>query len=360
MRTIHKGSLAMILRDENFDHCPWLSSGNGDSSQVVSSRIRLARNLEGYPFSNWAGPRDLHTIAQLIMDALPLCKSLAECEIIDLGKIEENDRIFLAERYLISREQAAEGKEKFVIVRSDQRLSIMINEEDHLRIQCICPGQALQEAWQQISQVDDDLDRCLRYAFSSQLGYLTACPTNIGTGIRCSIMLHLPALVLCKKIQKMLAAAQESKLMVRGMGGEGSKISGNLFQISNQQTLGISEERHIERIEKLVGSIVEWECRALEQLRQEADSLVEDTVWRAYGILRHTRSISSHETRELLSALRLGVHLGIITNIDIPSLNQLMICSGPAHLQKIAGNPLDTQERDRMRADFIRGKINLN
>lgn len=349
-----------LLSNGDFRHCPWLARENGSPFQVVSSRIRLARNLAGQPFSHWAGPRDLAAVAEAVRAAVARCPLLADCEIIKVDALEEPDRLFLAERQLISRELAAGGAERLVIIRRDQRLSIMVNEEDHLRIQCLSPGLALRDTWSQVNQLDDQLEEHLAYAFHPRWGYLTACPTNTGTGIRCSVMLHLPALVMIKKVNRMLAAVQKLGMTVRGAGGEGAEITGNLFQVSNQQTLGVTEEQEVEQLEGLVRKLIEWEEEALGQLQKEARSLVEDKIWRAYGILRHARSISSVESGELLSALRLGVRLGLLPNLSLEQLNQLMICSGPGHLQKIAGAALPPAERDSMRAEFIREGIRLN
>ena len=350
----------MLLRDGDFQHCPWLVYENGAPFQVVSSRIRLARNLAGYPFSHRAGPPELAAVARIVVEAAARCASLGDYEVIRLDDVDEADRQFLVERQLISRELAGRGPHRMVILRHDQRLGIMINEEDHLRVQCLEPGFALRAIWQQIGQLDSELEQHLTFAFDPRWGYLTACPTNTGTGIRCSVMLHLPALVMVKKVNKLLNAVQRSNMAVRGTGGEGSEIAGNLFQVSNQQTLGVSEEGQIEQIEKLVGDIVEWEEEALAQLQNEARSLVEDKIWRAYGILQHARSITSLESSELLSALRLGVQIGIFADLSRSELDQVLICSGPGHLQKIAGATLAAPERDRMRADFIRQRIHLN
>ncbi len=349
-----------LLRDGDFTHCPWLAHANGSPFQVVSSRVRLARNLVGHPFSHWAGPRDLSAVAETVTQAVARCPILGQFEIVKVDALDEADRMFLAERQLISRELAAGGAERLVVVRRDQRLSLMVNEEDHLRMQCLSPGFALREAWQQVNELDDQLERQLPYAFHPRWGYLTACPTNTGTGIRCSVMLHLPAIVMVKKVNRLLAAVQKLGMTVRGTGGEGTEITGNLFQISNQQTLGVAELQQVQQLEELVQKLIEWEEDALGQLQKEARSLIEDKIWRAYGILQHARSISSVESNELLSALRLGVRMGIVTNVSVDALNQVMICSGPGHLQKIAGGNLEPAQRDSMRADFIRERIPLN
>ena len=350
----------MLLADGDFQNCPWLVHENGAPFQVVSSRIRLARNLAAYPFSHRAGPPDLAAVGRIVIDAAARAASLGDHEVIRLDEVEEADRQFLVERQLISRELANGEQHRMVILRHDQRLGIMINEEDHLRVQCLQPVLSLREIWRQISQLDGELEQHLTFAFDPRWGYLTACPTNTGTGIRCSVMLHLPALVMVKKINRLLTAVQRMNMTVRGTGGEGSEITGNLFQVSNQQTLGVSEEGQIEQIGKLVGDIVEWEEEALGQLQSEARGLVEDKIWRAYGILQHARSISTVESSELLSALRLGVRMGILSDLSRDELDQVLICSGPGHLQKIAGSALPPAERDRMRADFIRRRIHLN
>ena len=233
----------------------------------------------------------------------------------------------------------------------------MVNEEDHLRIQVMLSGLSLQDVWDRINRIDDQLEEKLSYAFSPQLGYLTACPTNVGTGIRVGVMLHLPALVQTKQIDKVFRALQKINLAVRGLYGEGTQAFGDFYQISNQQTLGKSEQELIRNLTEVVPQIIEYERKARQQLVNERRQHLHDQVSRAYGVLKTAHTISSEETMHLLSSVRMGINLGLIDDLAIPTVNELFIHTQPAHLQKIQGAPLEVDERNVARASYLRSRL---
>jgi protein arginine kinase len=230
----------------------------------------------------------------------------------------------------------------------------MVNEEDHLRLQAIVSGLDMESAWQNLNRADSELSSRLKFAFSEKYGYLTACPTNVGTGMRVSVLIHLPGLVLTKDIDETLKGVTQIGLSVRGFYGEGTEVLGNLFQISNHTTLGKTEEEIIETISQVIRQIIGFERRACETLLKEARTHIEDKIWRAYGILNHVRLLTSKEFMSLSSAVRLGISLGIIENISMKSLNQLMVLVQPAHLQKLHGAAMEAGERDFFRANMVR------
>lgn len=341
-----------------YDDCKWLKHQGQSSEIVLSSRIRLARNLRGIPFSHWASSSALEQIIQRLSEVLPKCPATRDMDLIRLDQISSLDREFLLERHLISREMASGEDFRLVAVSPDETLSIMVNEEDHLRIQCLLSGLELRQIWERINEIDDQLGEHLDFAFSPRWGYLTACPTNVGTGIRCSVMIHLPALVLAKQVERVLGAVTQLGLTVRGFQGEGSEIAGSIAQLSNQVTLGVTEEESIEKLERMAQQIIANELEAQRQLMEEARTLVEDKIYRAYGILKGARILSSKEAVELVSALRLGRTAGVLTDIPYETINELLICSRPAHLQKMAGTSMAPKDRDILRARFIRERLN--
>lgn len=347
----------MELPKSLVSECGWLKAGTPSDERVVSSRIRLARNIEGIPFSQWASSTDLKRIAETAQKAVRASPLLHAADVLSLEDLEPVDRHFLAERYMISRELAKSGIERYVAIRPGQTISIMINEEDHLRLQALLAGSNLRQAWELINTADDELEKHITYAFSNTFGFLTACPTNVGTGIRCSVMVHLPALVISRRIEKVLGAVTQIGLTVRGLSGEGSEIAGNLFQISNQWTLGISEQDTITKIEKILQQILEQERRAQDQLMEENRRAIEDRVWRAYATLRYAQVMSSNEAIELISSIRLGRAVGILDAPSYESINGMIIAVRPAHLQKLAGRPLTPPERDEWRAELVRNWI---
>lgn len=333
--------------------------GSGpDSDVVISSRIRLARNLADYPFITRASPQDRIEIERTFREALNRLGEKLHPTWVDVAKLPGLDRQFLVERQLISREHADSEGARGVAIDENEQFSLMINEEDHLRIQVLKSGFDLQGAWEKINAIDDLIESQVTYAFNERLGYLTACPTNVGTGMRVSVMLHLPALVITRQIDKLFRSLQKISLAVRGLYGEGSQAMGDFYQISNQITLGRSEVDLVKQVGEVVPSILEYERKARDYLIKESKQNLHDRVSRAYGILRTAQTISSEETMHLLSSVRMGVNLGLIPEVGMPVLNQLFIHTQPAHLQKLNGSELDTADRNIERARYLRRHLN--
>jgi protein arginine kinase len=331
----------------------WLRGSGPESDIVMSSRIRLARNLADYPFVGRASDADRDRIEALLRQqvlAIQESNDLIYVEIDDLAGI---DREFLVERHLISREHAESHGTRAVAIDGHEKFSLMINEEDHLRIQVMQSGLDLEGTWRQVNQIDDLVEKKVTYAFHEKLGYLTACPTNVGTGMRVSVMLHLPALVLTRQIDKVFRSLQKISLAVRGLYGEGSQAMGDFYQISNQITLGRSEEELIKQVADIVPVIIDYERQARNFLIKESHENLHDRVSRAYGILRTAQTISSEETMHLLSSVRMGVNLGLIDDLEIPVVNELFLQTQPAHLQKLSGSELDSTDRNIERARYL-------
>jgi len=332
----------------------WLRGSGPESDIVISSRIRLARNLAEFPFISRATQEDRAEIAKTLQDCVAELDSSFKLDYVDVSKLEEIDRQLLVERQLISREHAENQGARGVAIDSQEQVSLMINEEDHLRVQVMHSGLDLRGAWDQINRVDDLIEERVTYAFNEELGYLTACPTNVGTGMRVSVMLHLPALVITRQIDKLFRSLQKISLAVRGLYGEGSQAMGDFYQISNQITLGRSEIELVEQVSGVVPSIIEYERKAREHLVRESQENLHDRVSRAYGILRTAQTISSEETMHLLSSVRMGVNLGLIADLPMPTVNKLFIYTQPAHLQKLSGSELSTADRNIERARYLR------
>lgn len=335
----------------------WLKGTGPSSDIVISSRIRLARNLDKMPFPQWANKKQSQQVLELIENAIKDVDYLKKTTIFKLLSMDSVDKQFLVERHLMSLEHAQKTDSKAVVIDDEEIVSIMINEEDHIRMQVMQSGFNLFEAWDIISRIDDALAKELHFAFSESWGYLTACPTNTGTGMRGSVMLHLPALVMTRQIDRVLAAIAKLSFTTRGLYGEGTQATGNLFQISNQVSLGHSEEEIINNINSLIKQIIEQENQAREAFISKNKRMLEDRVSRSFGILKSAHIISSNETIELLSIVRLGLDLGIIKDMDRRRINELFIITQPAHLQKIENKRLTPEERDIQRAELIRRKI---
>lgn len=335
----------------------WLSGSGPESDIVMSTRIRLARNVSEYPFLTRIEERQKSELERFLRDRLAKAKLGTEVVYRNLNDTSLIDRICLVERHLISRDHAQGEGGRGVALAGDETLSVMVNEEDHLRVQVLHSGFQPDVAWQHISRIDRALEGELNFSFSPQFGYLTACPTNVGTGMRVSVMLHLPALVMTKQIEKVFHAVTKINLAVRGFYGEGTQASGDFYQISNQITLGKSEEDILKIMADHVPQIVAYERNMREKLINENRSGLEDRVWRAYALLERARLITSEETMDYLSAVRMGVNLGLIDRIPIQAVNELFILTQPAHLQKLQGRELETPERDELRATFIRQKL---
>lgn len=350
----------MKLEDLLNQTSEWLKGTGPNSDIVISSRIRLARNLEKFPFPHWANKKSGEDIMQAITDAVSKIEYLKNSTVFKLADLDGVDKQFLVERHLISQEHAQKTNHKAAIIDDDEIISIMVNEEDHLRIQVMQSGFNLYEAWNIINRLDDGLAKELSFAFLADWGYLTACPTNTGTGMRGSVMLHLPALVMTRQINRVLAAVAKLSFTTRGLYGEGTQASGNFFQISNQVSLGQSEDEIIENINGLIRQIIEQENQAREAILARNSAMLDDRINRSLGILKSAHIITSQETIELLSMVRLGCDLGMIKEISRRAINELFIITQPAHLQKIENKKLSAQERDIKRAEIIRDKLQPN
>ncbi len=338
----------------------WLKGAGPESDIVLSSRVRLARNLAQFPFLTRASGEQRQQLTTLIRQAIEDSDIAPDMLFFNLYRASAMDCRFLVERHLISRELAEAKGSRAVAISRSENISLMVNEEDHLRMQVLRCGLEPIHAWNDLDEIDSKLARRLDFAFSPQLGYLTACPTNVGTGLRVSVMLHLPALVLTREIEKVFRAVSKINLAVRGLYGEGTQASGDFYQISNQVTLGKSEGEILSSIESVVPQIALYERRAREALLQDNRIRLEDRIWRAYAVLRAARAITSEETMHLLSAVRLGANLGLLEDLPIATVNQLFISTRPAHLQNLKGRKLSPEERDVARAAYIRQTLAKN
>ena len=335
----------------------WARNDGPHHQIVISSRVRLARNLRGHPFPGWAKKAERLSVLEQIKPAVQELPEMQDACSEYLQDISAIDKQVLVERHLISREHAAKGLGSAVAISNKQTLSIMINEEDHLRMQMLRPGLQLRTAFKQLDKVDSGLETRLDYAFHPALGYLTACPTNVGTGMRASAMIHLPALVLSEQINPVIQAVNKIGLAVRGLYGEGTEAMGNLFQISNQTTLGQKEEDIITDLNKVIERIIEHEQNARLTLLQKKPGTLLDNIGRGYGILAHAYSMTSKEALNLLSFLKLGVDLQLFPAECAEPIDDLFILTQPAHLQRNSQQKLAPEERDALRAEIIREKL---
>jgi len=347
----------MKIDDFIYHSGEWLR-GTGEYSKIVmSSRIRLARNLSMRPFPNKAKKKETLETLSMVQQAIEDIDYFKQSIYLKIAELDNVDKQFLIERHLMSHEHASSAEGKALVVSQEEVLSVMINEEDHLRLQVMRSGLNLGETWNIATSIDDALSKKLDFAFSFQWGYLTACPTNTGTAMRGSVMLHLPALVMTKQINKVLAAVAKLNFASRGFYGEGTQASGNFYQISNQVSLGHSEQDVLQNLNGLIRQIIDQEEQARQALLVQNKAMLEDKIFRSYGILRNAHIISSQETIELLSMVRLGVDLDIVRDVDRSAINELFIMIQPAHLQKIEGKKLSASDRDRKRASVIREKL---
>lgn len=342
----------------------WLR-GEGEASDVVmSSRVRFARNLAGFPFVRKASPVQRQQVLELCRTRILESGLSEQIAWLNLHEIPTLERTLLVERHLIS-QQHARGKgganeepRGVAVSLPHQQLAIMVNEEDHLRIQVVRSGLSLVDALAKIDDVDDRLEAGIDFAYSPRFGYLTACPTNVGTGVRMSVMLHLPGLRLTGNMDKVKRAAQDMSLAVRGFYGEGSDAAGDFYQISNQTTLGKTERVLLHELEHdIIPNVIEYERAARRTLLAKRRPLLEDQVFRALGLLTHARLLTTNEAMQLLSQIRLGVLLGVIENLDQATVNQLMLIAQPGHLQRALGNELDQEQRRSARATLLRTKL---
>ncbi|MCC6572596.1 MAG: protein arginine kinase [Planctomycetes bacterium] len=335
----------------------WLKGQGPESDIVVSTRVRLARNLRDVPFSVKSTPQQREEVLALATAALERVHLEKSTVTLKLTGMNEVCRDVLVERHLISRELANGDGPRAVVFGRGEMLSVMVNEEDHLRLQWIKSGFDVDRAWGALVKVDKALERELPYAFSEKYGYLTACPTNVGTGMRVSVMVHLPALTLKEHVQKVFKAAEKMNHAVRGLYGEGTRAFGDFYQISNQATLGRTEEEIIQSVKAIVPKILEYERRMRGTIFTEERSLLEDRVFRALATLRSARRLNVQEMMSHLSMLRLGVDLGLVTDITARTLNELFLIGQPSHLQREEGREMTPGERDERRAALVRTRL---
>ena len=335
----------------------WLSGDGPQSHIVISSRVRLARNLRNFSFPGWAKKTDRISVLECVKPAVESLPEMADAYSAYSQDLSALEKQVLVERHLVSREHAAKGVGSAVVMNRKQTLSIMINEEDHLRIQGIRSGLQLKNVFKLVDKVDTALGEKLDFAFHQQYGFLTACPTNVGTGMRASAMMHLPGLVLSEQINQVIQAVSKVGLAVRGLYGEGTEALGNLFQISNQITLGEKEEEILTRLNKVIEQILNHEVNARASLLEKRAVLLLDNIGRAYGILRHAHSMASKEALNLLSCIKLGTDLGFFPEDGRLIVDQLFMETQPAHLQKSSQQKLQAEERDTLRAEIIRTKL---
>jgi len=335
----------------------WLDGSGPESTSVVSTRVRVARNLTGFPFAHRAKEEQLHQIMDTVVGSCKDGSSTSEMTFFDASSLSELQRELLVERHLISPALAEGRGPRGVLMASDESLSVMTNEEDHLRMQMVLSGFQSGEVWEGVEYLERSLSERLDYAFSDRWGYLTACPTNTGTGLRASILVHLPVLVLAQQMESVVRGVTQMGFTVRGLYGEGTEVSGNLFQVSNQLTLGCSELKTIESLEKVAKQFLECEQNAREALVRDARAQIEDKIWRAYSILSHARVLTSQEFMNFSSAVRFGIGLGVLPFKDVGVLNELMVQTRPAHLQCRLGRRIDPADRDQIRAEMVRNRM---
>ena len=336
----------------------WLDASGEHADVVLSTRVRLARNVQGYAFAGRARDGERLRVLAQVREAVPHIPSLARSVALRVDEMPVPERRLLHERHLVSKELA--GVEAPQVVRSGAAVivgdgsGVMVNEEDHLRLQALRSGFELEAAYAAATRLDRELGAQVPYAFHAEFGFLTACPTNVGTGMRASVLIHLPGLVLTKEIARVLASLQQMGLTYRGLYGEGSEVVGNFFQISNQTTLGRSEDDLLDILHRVVRTVIEKEEEARRHLLREAGFIIEDKLWRAYGTLRYARSLTFDEAMNFLSGVRLAVGLKLIGGLSVYTLNKLLIECQSAHLAYAEGRALTESEASQARARFVR------
>ncbi len=333
----------------------WLAAGSAESDVVISTRIRLARNVSGYPFVGRLKEEQAADLAKDLRERILGSGFAEEPTYLPLREASKVCRELLLERHLISRELAGAKWERGVAFGRGETVGVMVNEEDHLRVQVLLSGLALDAAWERMDRADKALGERIEYAFHAEFGYLTACPTNVGTGLRVSVMVHLPGLGMAEReMKRVFNAAAKTNLAIRGLHGEGTRATGDFYQVSNQITLGRSELEILEDLRRMIPHILKYERDVRSHLLKDQRSSLEDKIWRAIGLLRSARSITSDEAIGHLSAVRLGVHLGLLPELDAGAVNRLLVLTQPGHVQARAGKELVEAERDVQRAALLR------
>lgn len=340
---------------------PWMKEDGPDSDIVLSSRIRLARNFAHVPFPIIASEDQLGKILEFFSQEFEhqTFGDYQRFELVQISDLKPIEKRVLVEKHLISPNLAENTDTGAALISQNEQVSVMINEEDHIRIQLYYPGLQLERALDKASEFDNWLEEKIDYAFDEKRGYLTSCPTNVGTGMRASVMMHLPALVLTQQMNQVIPAINQLGLVVRGIYGEGSEALGNIFQISNQITLGKSEQDIVEDLKSVVQQLIERERNARQMIMNQSGIKLEDKIFRSYGVLAHSRVIESKEASRCLSDVRLGIDLGLIQNVSKTILNELMVLTQPGFLQQYAKKALSPEERDVRRAELIRERLKL-
>lgn len=338
----------------------WYIEEGPESDIVVSSRVRLARNFKDYPFPFRMNKEQGEKIVSSTRNAVNNSQLASEFLFVDMAGLSLIDRQSLVEKHLISPDLADSKKASAAIVSKDEKISIMINEEDHLRIQCLYPGMQIEKAWELCNKIDVMLENNIEFAFSEKLGYLTCCPTNVGTAMRASYMLHLPALVMTGYISGVLEACTKLGVAVRGIYGENTEAAGAMFQVSNQVTLGQNENEILSNISNISTHIIEQERSLRNELYRQNPYRLEDGIFRSLGILSNARIMSSEEVFKHISQVRLGVTMGLVNGISLTVMNQILLLTQAGSLQKALGQPLSPDERDVKRAEMIRSILAQN
>lgn len=334
----------------------WIEN-NDDKSIILSSRVRLARNIKNKPFPNRLNVDEAKDIIKMVEDAFYTSDEIREnFKTIYLWEKDSNENMSFLEKHLVSSNLLNTKDKSAFICKNDETVSIMINEEDHIRMQCIYGGMAIREAYEEINHIDDNLEEVLEFPFDEKLGYITACPTNLGTGMRASVMLHLPALAANNQIQEIINALTQVGMTIRGLYGEGSKGYGNIYQISNQITLGVSEEDIINNIEAITSQLVNQELGLREKMKSQYNDELEDKIYRSLGILKTARILSTKEALNLLSNVRMGKEMGIIED-ECVGMNKILVNVQPATLQLSYEKEMQSKERDVERARLVRESL---
>ena len=336
----------------------WLEASGDHADIVLSTRVRLARNLQGHAFGPRARVNDREAVLELFKSSVERAETLASGTLLEMPDVATRTRRILLERRLVTKDLLGEEEDPprgtAVHLSSRDPISVMVNEEDHLRVQSLLSGLRIREAWRMVDRLDEELGRELPYAYHPEFGFLTSCPTNVGSGLRASVFMHLPGLVLTKEIAKVLEGLGQVGLTFRGLYGEGSEVVGNFFQVSNQTTLGKTEEDLVDHLDKVARQVIQYEVQARQVLLRDARGVTEDKIWRAYGLLRYARSLSFEELMNLLSGVRLGLSLKLLPGLRVYTLNKMMIFTQPAHLEQAAGRELPSSESDTHRAAYVR------
>lgn len=335
----------------------WLKGIGNDEDVVVSTRLRLARNIANYRFPNFMTKEESESLTEEILNGMKDNVYDAPYKFYRIRDLTDIEKNVFVENHLISPNLAKKVDGGSFLIRNDERATLMINEEDHIRIQVLLPGLDFKEGWEISSNIDDSLEGNIEYAYHEQFGYLTSCPTNVGTGLRASVMVHLPCITMTGHINTIVEGLTKIGLTVRGLYGEGSKASGYLFQISNQTTLGESEEEIIKKLNWVVLQIISRERSTRAYMLDKRNHQIEDMIFRSLGILKYGRIISSQEAMNHLSNVKLGCDLGMIDYMDSKDIIKLMIKIQPASLQKTLNKDLTYEERDIYRAELIRENL---